>query len=81
MLLRSVPHPVMRVICARRRPWLCCVTPQVRVARQRAFDTQHTPSWFVFFRTQRAAAVAAQCVLHAEDNRQFRVGRDSVQGC
>ncbi|KAG2500669.1 hypothetical protein HYH03_001435 [Edaphochlamys debaryana] len=32
-----------------------------------------TPSWFVFFRTQRAAAVAAQCVLHAEDNRRFRV--------
>ncbi|PNW73839.1 hypothetical protein CHLRE_13g574850v5 [Chlamydomonas reinhardtii] len=49
------------------------IMEEVRVARQRAFDTQHTPSWFVFFRTQRAAAVAAQCVLHAEDNRQFRV--------
>ncbi|GLC35608.1 hypothetical protein PLESTM_000342700 [Pleodorina starrii] len=46
---------------------------QVREARLRAFDTAHTPSWFVFFRTQRAAAMASQCLIHAEDNRQFRV--------
>ncbi|KAG2438979.1 hypothetical protein HYH02_010771 [Chlamydomonas schloesseri] len=49
------------------------IMKKVQEARRRAFDTAHTPSWFVFFRTQRAAAVAAQCVLHAEDNRQFRV--------
>ncbi|KAG2443726.1 hypothetical protein HXX76_002072 [Chlamydomonas incerta] len=49
------------------------IMAEVEEARRRAFDTAHTPSWFVFFRTQRAAAVAAQCVLHAEDNRKFRV--------
>ena len=30
-------------------------------------------SWFVFFHTQQAAAMAAQSLLHAEDNRQFAV--------
>ncbi|EFJ49655.1 hypothetical protein VOLCADRAFT_104236 [Volvox carteri f. nagariensis] len=46
---------------------------QVRKARVAAANKAHTPSWFVFFRTQRAAAMASQCIIHAEDNRQFRV--------
>ena len=28
---------------------------------------------FVFFKTQEAAAIASQTLIHAEDNREFRV--------
>ncbi|GIM03101.1 hypothetical protein Vretimale_7897 [Volvox reticuliferus] len=46
---------------------------KVRKARVEAANTAQTSSWIVFFRTQRAAAMASQCIIHAEDNRQFRV--------
>ncbi|GIL51096.1 hypothetical protein Vafri_7150 [Volvox africanus] len=46
---------------------------KVRKARVEAAKTAQTSSWIVFFNTQRAAAMASQCIIHAEDNRQFRV--------
>ena len=51
----------------------CLWAVQVEAARRRALAEGHTGSWFVFFRSQHAAAVAAQCVLHGEDNREFKV--------
>jgi hypothetical protein len=47
---------------------------QIRVARKRALDGGgHTPSWFVLFKSQKAAAIASSTILHAEDNLQFQV--------
>ncbi|GLI62080.1 hypothetical protein VaNZ11_004639 [Volvox africanus] len=46
---------------------------KVRKARVEAANTAQTSSWIVFFSTQRAAAMASQCIIHAEDNRRFRV--------
>ncbi|GAX72909.1 hypothetical protein CEUSTIGMA_g364.t1 [Chlamydomonas eustigma] len=46
---------------------------KIREARMRALKEGSTPSWFVFFKTQRAAIVASQTILHSEDHREFKV--------
>eukprot|EP00798_Chlamydomonas_sp_ICE-L_P013270 gene13270-19112_t len=46
---------------------------RVSEARKIACRTGATPSWFVFFKTQHAAAVASQTLVHGEDNREFKV--------
>ncbi|KAK9817083.1 hypothetical protein WJX72_009273 [[Myrmecia] bisecta] len=42
-------------------------------ARQKVLASEPTSSFFVFFHTQRDAAIAAQTKLHAEDGHDFRV--------
>ncbi|GAX72907.1 hypothetical protein CEUSTIGMA_g362.t1 [Chlamydomonas eustigma] len=49
------------------------VQEQIREARKNALKEGSTPSWFVFFKTQHAAACASQALIHGEDNREFRV--------
>lgn len=51
----------------------CAPAGQVKAARADAFARRSTPSWFVLFKSQAAAAVASQCVMHAEDSRKFQV--------
>jgi hypothetical protein len=51
---------------------------QVVAARRCALARGHASSWFVFFRTQAAAAAAASMPLHARDNFQFNVRRLSL---
>jgi hypothetical protein len=73
---RAILHPPLppRLVSTPTLQAFAVAAPaQVREARLRAFDAGQTPSWFVFFRTQRAAAMASQCIIHAEDNRRFRV--------
>ena len=42
-------------------------------ARQRALESPPCASFFVFFQTQKDAAIAAQTNIHPEDGRSFRV--------
>ena len=42
-------------------------------ARRRALEAPPCASFFVFFKTQKDAAVAAQTNIHPEDGRSFRV--------
>eukprot|EP00798_Chlamydomonas_sp_ICE-L_P017208 gene17208-23528_t len=46
---------------------------EINDARNHALVNEATPSWFVFFRTQSAATIAASVPIHAEDNREFKV--------
>ena len=50
---------------------------EVRIdeARRRAWNTNFTPSWFVFFRTQQAAAMAASTQIYGEDGAKFQASR------
>jgi hypothetical protein len=47
----------------------------IRAARQQALANGKSPSWFVLFKSQTAAAIASSTILHAEDNLQFQVRR------
>ena len=42
-------------------------------ARRRALESPPCASFFVFFKTQKDAAIAAQTNIHPEDGRSFRV--------
>ena len=42
-------------------------------ARKRALASPPCASYFVFFSSQKAAAIAAQTNIHPEDGRSFRV--------
>lgn len=46
---------------------------QIEQARREAFRSSFTPSWFVLFKTQKAASIAASTRLYAEDNTRFQV--------
>lgn len=46
---------------------------QIEQARREAFRSNFTPSWFVLFRTQKAASIAASTRIYAEDNTRFQV--------
>jgi len=48
---------------------------QVGEARQEALRSEPTSSFFVFFRDQRSAAIAAQVSLQTEDGRVFRASQ------
>ena len=54
-------------------------------ARRRALEAPPCASFFVFFKTQKDAAVAAQTNIHPEDGRSFRVveapGPEEVTHC
>ncbi|CAG9467254.1 unnamed protein product [Pedinophyceae sp. YPF-701] len=52
---------------------LDAVESLIRRARREALTSAPTPSRFVIFKTQHAAAVAAQAVLHKEDGRLMHV--------
>ncbi|KAI8473306.1 MAG: hypothetical protein J3K34DRAFT_411580 [Monoraphidium minutum] len=46
---------------------------RIEEARRRAWSTNFTPSWFVFFRSQQAAAMAASTQIYGEDTAKFQV--------
>ena len=46
---------------------------EIADARRRALDSPPCASFFVFFRSQKDAAIAAQTNIHPEDGRSFRV--------
>lgn len=46
---------------------------QIAVARTMAFKTAFTPSWFVLFKTQSAAMMAASTRIYAHDSTKFQV--------
>ena len=54
-------------------------------ARKRALESPPCASFFVFFKTQKDAAIAAQTNIHPEDGRSFRVveapGPEEVRHC
>jgi hypothetical protein len=56
------------------------VERQVDVARKEAWNTGHTPSWFVLFNSQQAASMAASAHIYTEDDRTFEVGRCRAGG-
>ena len=57
---------------------------RITIAREAALENPPTTSFFVFFSSQKDAAIAAQTNLHAEDGHSFRVmeapGPEEVQG-
>jgi len=46
---------------------------RIEEARRRAWATNFTPSWFVFFKSQQAAAMAASTQIYGEDTAKFQV--------
>jgi hypothetical protein len=46
---------------------------QIEQARRKAFATAFTPSWFVLFKSQSAAMMAASTRIYAHDNTKFQV--------
>jgi hypothetical protein len=47
---------------------------RIEEARRRAWGTSFTPSWFVFFKSQAAATMAASTQIYGEDTARFQVG-------
>jgi hypothetical protein len=47
---------------------------KIEAARRNAFTSDFTPSWFVLFKSQQAATMAASTRIYAEDSTQFQVG-------
>ena len=45
---------------------------RIEEARRRAWSTHFTPSWFVFFKSQAAAALAASTQIYGEDTAKFQ---------
>ena len=73
----------MRRLGGPRQPCRPLFTPQEEIleleqrieeARRRAWASEFTPSWFVFFKTQSAAAMAASTQIYGEDTAKFQVG-------
>lgn len=48
---------------------------RIEEARRRAWSSSFTPSWFVFFKSQKAAAMAASTQIYGEDTAKFQVRR------
>jgi hypothetical protein len=46
---------------------------KIEVSRRNAFTSDFTPSWFVLFKSQQAATMAASTRIYAEDSTQFQV--------
>jgi hypothetical protein len=46
---------------------------QIEQARRKAFSSAFTPSWFVLFKSQSAAMMAASTRIYAHDNTKFQV--------
>jgi len=46
---------------------------QIQEARHTAFSSAFTPSWFVLFKSQSAAMMAASTRIYAHDNTKFQV--------
>jgi hypothetical protein len=46
---------------------------RIEAARRRAWASAFTPSWFVFFKSQAAAAMAASTQIYGEDGAMFQV--------
>lgn len=46
---------------------------QIEQARRETLSSSFTPSWFVLFKTQTAASIAASTRIYAEDNTRFQV--------
>lgn len=51
---------------------------QIEAARRNAFTSEFTPSWFVLFKTQQAATMAASTRIYAEDSTEFQVGATAM---
>jgi hypothetical protein len=49
----------------------------IEAARRAAFSSAFTPSWFVLFKSQSAAMMAASTRIYAHDNRRFQVRQAS----
>jgi hypothetical protein len=45
---------------------------EIEAARRAAFSSAFTPSWFVLFKSQAAAMMAASTRIYAHDNRKFQ---------
>lgn len=69
--VKGAPGPVDRLVFLRAKAAL--LEAETLEARERALVLNGTPSAFVLFRTQKAAAVASSCNIHPLSQEMFQV--------